>query len=157
LAFVRHTVPPVLGGLVLGWGVLAALARSAEAGCPRHPVELAAAGFARTSDAGSPPKDLASEPVTLPDSPRERRPEAGGLAWYRFSLDPVGEEDADARRCGVFLPDANMNAAVFVNGNWIGEGGSLTEPVSHNFNRPLYFSFPSSLLHGRDDRIDVLL
>jgi len=157
LAFVRHTVPPVLGGLVLGWGVLAALARSAEAGCPRHPVELAAAGFARTSDAGSPPKDLASEPVTLPDSWRERRPEAGGLAWYRFSLDPVGEEDADARRCGVFLPDANMNAAVFVNGNWIGEGGSLTEPVSHNFNRPLYFSFPSSLLHGRDDRIDVLL
>lgn len=78
----------------------------------------------------------------------------GGLAWYRFALEEPPGGDS---RCGVLLPDVNMNAAVFVNGEWIGDGGSMVEPVAHNFNRPLYFSFPSSLLRGVDDRVDVLL
>jgi len=81
-------------------------------------------------------------------------PGAGGLAWYRFAVTPG---PGDEPRCAVLLPDVNMNAAVFVNGQWIGEGGSFDEPVAHNFNRPLYFEFPSSLLRGTGDTIEVLL
>lgn len=132
----------------------AALAAPASAGCPPEPVVLDGARFA-LSPGGAPLRGDDGLPrVALPDSWRQSRPGSSGLAWYRFPLDaPVGGES----RCGVLLPDVNMNAAVFVNGEWVGDGGSLEEPVAHNFNRPLYFSFPTSLLRGAGDHIDVLL
>src|SRR5262249_39659985 len=111
------------------------------------------AGFA-PSERGDPPPADGLVPVTLPDAWRRRIPQAGGLAWYRFTVDaPAG----DAARCAVYLPDVNMNAAVWVDGEWAGEGGSMTELVAHNFNRPLYFPFPSARLGDGPARVDVLL
>ena len=123
-------------------------------GCPAAPVELTAARFALAPDATAPPSDAALASLTLPDQWRQRRPDAGGFARYRLTLDAP---DGGGERCGVLLPDVNMNAAVYVNGSWIGDGGSFAEPVAHNFNRPLYFDFPSALLHPGTNTIDVLL
>jgi signal transduction histidine kinase len=92
--------------------------------------------------------------VALPDRWRELRPGRGGFAWYRFSVPgplDVGET------LGVWLPNVNMNAAVFVNGTPVGSGGRFEEPVAHNFNRPLYFAVPSSLLSRTGNTIDVRL
>ena len=83
------------------------------------------------------------EPVSLPDRWRERRPEAGGPAWYRFE---VRGPAAPGETWAVYLPHVNMNAAVWVNGAAVGSGGSFSEPVANNFNRPLHFAFPSALL-----------
>jgi signal transduction histidine kinase len=154
--------PRRFSGFSLGFLAAAALSSacfvgSATAACPPEPVEIDVAGFAFADGALSPVPPAPDEvlpPVRLPDPWRERRPRVGGLAWYRFAL-PA--EDRGAERCGVLLPDVNMNAAVFVNGQWVGEGGSFEEPVAHNFNQPLYFSFPGTLLQGDGDYLDVLL
>jgi signal transduction histidine kinase len=130
------------------------IASPAWAACPSEPIALDEAGFLLAKGGAElPPEDAVLDPITLPDAWRHRRPAAGGLAWYRFGLETSESENP---RCGVLLPDVNMNAALFVNGEWIGDGGSMEEPVAHNFNRPLYFSFPSSLLRGEGDRLDVL-
>lgn len=123
-----------------------------RADCPSRPLILGSAGFALSPDGRPLPRDARLTPVELPDVWRRRIPEAGGFAWYRFAVTATGSD----AQCGVLLADLNMNAAVFVNGEWIGDGGSFDEPVAHNFNRPLYFPFPGALLRG-DDHVDVLL
>lgn len=158
----RDLRPPTAVALrfasALGFAILLAPG-PAHAGCPREPVLLDSAGFA-LSEGGAPPDPARDLPlVELPDFWRKRIPRAGGLGWYRFRLPASDGEEA---RCAVYLPDVNMNAAVFVNGQWVGEGGSFEEPVAHNFNRPLYFEFPASLLRGgaadvAANRVDVLL
>lgn len=140
----------LLGACVL----LLALDTQARGGCPPEPVRLDAALFALGSDDRTPPTADAFAPVVLPDAWRRQRPAAHGFGWYRFAV--TGGRGGDAR-CAVLLPDANMNAAVFVNGNWVGDGGSFAEPVAHNFNRPLYFVFPTALLREGANDVDVLL
>jgi signal transduction histidine kinase len=134
--------------------VAASSVAASAAGCPAAPVELRSARFALAGDGRVPGPDAAFDEVSLPDRWRERRPAAGGLAWYRIPITVAAGNDP---RCAVYLPDVNMNAAVFVDGQWIGEGGSLEDPVAHNFNRPLYFEFPATLLSGEADHVDVLL
>jgi len=102
----------------------------------------------------APPTAGPWEAIALPDRWRERRPGAGGPAWYRFEIPgPV----APGNRWGVFLPHVNMDAAVWVNGSAVGSGGHCGESARNNFNRPLYFAFPSALLDRPDNVVDVRL
>jgi hypothetical protein len=48
-----------------------------------------------------------------------------------------------------------MNAAVWFNGEWIGDGGSFEEPVARNWNRPLIFRLPAAA--WRNDRNELLV
>jgi len=153
VASTRHSKIQLLRCLPAALLLVLSAALPAGAGCPEAPTALDQARFSTTPDTG-PPVDGHLVPVSLPDHWRTRIPGAGGLAWYRLAVPATSGTDA---RCAILLPDVNMNAAVFVNGQWIGEGGSLEDPVAHNFNRPLYFSFPSSLLRGTEDHVDVLL
>jgi signal transduction histidine kinase len=98
------------------------------------------------------PPSAGWEAVSLPDRWSESRPGVGGFAWYRFEVPgPIaaGEEWA------VYLPHVNMNAAAYVNGAPVGSGGRFREPVARNFNRPLYFIFPSDLLDRDVNTIHV--
>lgn len=141
--------------LACGLGALVAVASRADAsGCPRTPLRLTEAAFAPSPTVAPLPDGAPRTAVQLPDAWRSRIPDAGGLAWYRFT---VPDADGDETRCGVFLPDVNMNAAVWVDGEWVGEGGAMTEPVAHNFNRPLFFPFPAARRGGEPTRVDVLL
>jgi hypothetical protein len=102
-----------------------------------------------------PPADHAGwQPVSFPDRWTERRPGRGGFAWYRFEVPGPAEA---ASVWGLYLPDVNMNAEAWVNGSPVGSGGRFSEPVARNFNRPLYFSFPSDLLDRSVNVIDVRL
>lgn len=103
----------------------------------------------------APPADDAAgwERVTLPDRWRARRPDAGGLAWYRLVLPRL----APGARPALLLPALNMNAAVYVDGERVGGGGRLREPVAHRFNRPLLVELPPRALAEADRRVDVLL
>jgi signal transduction histidine kinase len=143
---------PRLALLLCVW--IAACAGQPEEGADRA-VRLERAALA-LSDAPEPPPpgDPAWQAVSLPDRWRERRPEAGGFAWYRLELPgPVAPGNAWA----LYLPHLNMNAAAFVNGAPVGSGGRFAEPVARNFNRPLYFAFPSDLLTRPTNTVEIRL
>jgi len=63
--------------------------------------------------------------------------------WYRMALDLT---NGWPQTPVVYLPSVNMNAAVFMNGKFIGDGGRFTDPTARNWNRPLLFEIPVSLL-----------
>jgi hypothetical protein len=121
-----------------------------DAARPLERAQLALSGAPEPPPAGDP----AWEPVSLPDRWRERRPDAGGFAWYRLEVPgPV----APGTPWAVYLPQVNMNAAAWVNGAPVGSGGRFSEPVARNFNRPLYFAFPSELLDRPTNAIEIRL
>ncbi len=78
------------------------------------------------------------EPVTLPDSWRERQQTPLSNAWYRteFKAGDVASSFA------VYIPRVSMNASVTVNGKEIGNGGHFTEPISRYHGRSLFYMVP---------------
>jgi signal transduction histidine kinase len=105
-------------------------------------------------DGAAPPPSETYRPVSLPDRWNVERPSHTGSGWYRFSIPRVRVE---AERQAIYLPKLNMNAAVFVNGEWIGQGGTFERPVAQSWNRPLYFSLSPRLLQEDDNIVDVRL
>ncbi len=67
---------------------------------------------------------------------------SGHHGWYRAEL--VLDEHPSVP-LGIMLRRVNMNAAIYLNGEYIASGGQLTEPISRNWNYPLYTSPPRSL------------
>ena len=87
--------------------------------------------------------------ITLPDSwyANHQYAEAEQL-WYRAEImvDTLGDKP-----WAVYLPNVTHNAAVYINGIWVGQGGSFGEPVSRHHNEPLLFDFsPKLLRHGQN-------
>ncbi|MDZ7668874.1 MAG: hypothetical protein U5Q16_05430 [Gammaproteobacteria bacterium] len=77
------------------------------------------------SNSATPPQDVDWAPVTLPDTWRsEARWKSGISGWYRFRLPDEPPDDAPA----VYLYRFSMNAAVYLNDEFIGSGGSFEEP-----------------------------
>ena len=72
--------------------------------------------------------------------------------WYRL---PFSLERVDGTLWGVYLPSVSMNAEVYVNGEFVGDGGSNQDPISRNWNRPLYFPLPGSLLREQHNEVRV--
>lgn len=103
----------------------------------------------------TPPPDNASwQPQTLPDNWNLSRPGRGGLAWYRLSVD-IPPEISEMQ--AVYLARASMNAAVYLNGRPIGNGGRFAEPVARNWNRPLFYLIPPDLLRAGTNVVHVKL
>jgi signal transduction histidine kinase len=114
-------------------------------------LELNQAEFV-ASEASQPPADAA--PWTrqmLPDQWRANHPEASGL-WYRFRFEFA---EADTQIHAVHLPRFSMNAAVYLNGVFLGSGGHFEEPVSRNWNRPRFFLIPPGLLRQGQNTLHV--
>ncbi len=109
---------------------------------PNDPRLLWNADLAIVDSATPPPPTANWQPVQLPDSWRPPERYRQGLnGWYRFSLaGPAPEEPYS-----VYLWRFSMNAAVYFNGEWLGDGGSFDEPVARNWNRPLLVAIPASL------------
>jgi len=101
-----------------------------------------------------PPADAAWQPVELPDSWRGSERWRSGLnGWYRITL--PGPAPADAT--SAYLWRFSMNAAVWFNGQFIGDGGSFEEPVARNWNRPLTFALPAALWKDSPNELVVRL
>ncbi len=114
--------------------------------------EIAQAEFAAV-DSAAPPRadDPAWTRVTLPDvwRTREVAPQGG---WYRLRVRLALPQEAH----GIYLGRFHLNAGVFLNGQYLGDGGRFTEPIARNWNRPLYFTVPGALWAG-DNEILVRL
>lgn len=69
--------------------------------------------------------------------------------WYRFTF---SVDSAPEKLQGVYLSRLHMNAAIYFNGELLGDGGRMDEPIARNWNRPLYFNIPKQLWHqGRNE------
>ena len=76
--------------------------------------------------------------------------------WYRITLRlDQAPDPAPDRQWAVYLPTVHMNAAVYLNGELLGHGGRLNDPVARNWNRPLYLLIPGGRLQSGDNRLDV--
>lgn len=139
--------------LLTAFGVAGLPAPKASA-CPRTPTRFDEAVFQAL--AGLPPAEAIGDaiPVALPDAWGRTRPGQEGHAVYR--LDVAGERTT-GEPCAIYLPEVNPNAAVFVNGNWVGQGGRMTEPVAHNFNRPMLVELSPALFVRGDNVVEVVM
>ncbi len=102
----------------------------------------------------SEPAQLPTEdwrPASLPDDWAKRNTQVDH-AWYRAT---VIVEDRPESVWAVYLPMVFHNAAVYVNGLWVGQGGSFDEPLSRHHNQPLMINFSSSLLRSGGNRIHI--
>jgi len=72
--------------------------------------------------------------------------------WYRLQteLNPT-----TAPVWAVYLPSVTHNAAVYINGVWVGQGGEFSDPVSRHHNNPLLFDFSHSLLRQGTNQIHL--
>jgi signal transduction histidine kinase len=50
-----------------------------------------------------------------------------------------------------------MNAAVYLNGHFIGDGGNMNEPLGRNWNRPLLFVLPGERLRTQGNTLHIHL
>jgi signal transduction histidine kinase len=72
--------------------------------------------------------------------------------WYRAEIPLTPDLD---QPWAIYLPSVIHNAAVYINGTWVGQGGRFSEPVSRHHNDPLLFSFTPELLRQGINRVDI--
>jgi signal transduction histidine kinase len=89
--------------------------------------------------------------VSLPDDWMDRGV-AGDELWYRFS---ITLEEQPHQLWALYLPTVHLNAAVSVNSQLIGDGGSFDSPVSRSWPRPLYFVISPDLLRAGENEIRI--
>lgn len=93
------------------------------------------------------------KPISLPDGwYKNHQQSEAEQRWYRaeINVDNVNNEP-----WAVYLPSVTHNAAVYINGVWIGQGGSFNTPVSRHQNEPLFFDFSPKLLQLGQNQIAV--
>lgn len=106
-------------------------------------------------DLAAPPavSDPRWQPQPLPDL-WSRRDMIGTGGWYRLNL-PMGEPPQALQ--GLYLFRLNMNAALYLNGQYLGDGGRMDFPLANNWNRPLYFTVPRVLWRAGDNELLIHL
>lgn len=92
-------------------------------------------------------------PLSMPDLWWHRH-EVADSGWYRINI--PAEHIPDTLQ-GIYLFRLHMNAAVYFNGELLGDGGSMAEPLARNWNRPLYFNVPHSLWRVGDNELLINL
>jgi len=91
-------------------------------------------------DALSPlPHDWLDSPAALPEQ-----------RWYHITFD-----DAGWVLPAVYVERACTNLEVWVNGQLVGSGGAMVEPLTRNCYYPQLIRFQRSLLHSNPNRLDI--
>ncbi len=78
----------------------------------------------------------------------------GREGWYVFDY-KLEREPKEI--WAIYLPRLSMNLAVYLNGALLNLGGSFDEPISRNWNRPLFFVIPEHMLHAGTNRFSIRL
>lgn len=88
--------------------------------------------------------------LSLPDSWKNHK-EAHYQGWYKSQIMLTSQSDAI---WSIFIPHVAQNVRVFINGQWVGQGGRFAEN-SHYWNDPFFFSFSGSLLTTGSNTIAI--
>jgi len=78
----------------------------------------------------------------------------GNNGWYRLK---INLDEIPTERLGIYIRRFNMNAAIFVNDTFLKDGGSFEEPLSRNWNRPLYAPVPALIWKKGENSIYIRL
>lgn len=93
------------------------------------------------TDSARPPVNATDwQRVQLPHMWPREAPANTYRGWYRFKLD----DTPPLVNTGVYFWRFSMNISVYLNDQFVGDGGRLTEPVARNWNRPFLFVLPQS-------------
>lgn len=108
------------------------------------------------SDAMYPPPFLLDkvEKRSLPDNWLKSMSGFGGSGWYQIHFP---RQKQGGHVWGLFIPRANMNLAVFLNGHEVANSGHFSEPLSRNWARPLYYTIPAGLLSQHANTLHIHL
>lgn len=105
------------------------------------------------SDALPSASDTGWHSVILPELwSRIDRVNTGG--WYRLRI-PLTHLPQQLQ--GVYLFRLNMNAAMYLNGEFLGSGGRMSEPLALNWNHPIYAPVPQALWRVGDNELLIHL
>jgi signal transduction histidine kinase len=137
--------------LALGLATLAACASEPR----RDVVRISQTELILRAGPTPPDRSLADwRPQALPDVWGRARRHVATEGWYHAE---IHLEQAPEELWAVYLPRVALNAAVFVNGRLVGDGGSFGPQVARNWNTPLLFPVPVGLLAAGPNAIDVRL
>ena len=98
----------------------------------------------------APPDPEPGEPITLPHDWTDAPSSLPEQRWYRMSFDDRGWSLP-----AIYVERACTNLEVWVNGQPVGGGGSMVEPLTRNCYFPQLIRFPRSLLHSGHNRLDI--
>lgn len=91
------------------------------------------------------------QPTTLPDNWQNRTLMVKNV-WYRGNLNLTTQPE---NLWAVLIPALKMNAAIYLNGKLLGNGGSFHDPVARNWMTPLLFTIPAGLLQQGDNTLYI--
>lgn len=136
-----------------GWLTLTLCCAGPAMAEPVAPPQVLTEAWVLSADSESPPSisDPRWRRVALPHIWRPEDLPAGG-GWYRLVL-PRGPQVAQGR--AMYVQQAHLNAAVYLNGVFIGDNGRMRAPVSYSWNYPVFLPLADKLWR-RDDRPDEL-
>ncbi len=106
------------------------------------------------TDAPSPPPLATGHMVTLGDYWQADRYRQGRVGWYQM---PVAPPDSPDAVWGIYLYRFNMNAQLYFNGQFLAADGRFDDPMSRNWNRPLYATIPPALWRESGNLVQVRL
>ncbi len=90
--------------------------------------------------------------VTLPHALFDDDRRATG-AWFRFRLAAPAWLDEPA----LYVYWANENAAFYLNGSFVGDGGKLSDPIARHWNEPFFVRLPRALWRAGDNELLIHL
>lgn len=104
-------------------------------------------------DADRPDRIRASawDTVQLPDDWRQRNSSRSNI-WYRGHMQLNVQP---GRLWAVLIPALRMNAAVYLNGVLLGNGGRFEDPVARNWMTPQIHFIPHGLLRSGDNLVHI--
>ncbi|MCX7891381.1 MAG: ATP-binding protein [Burkholderiales bacterium] len=110
------------------------------------------AEFVLSGDPVPPAPSARWERQPLPDDWRKSRPDAATAGWYRFLL-PISSAPDEPH--ALYIPLVGVEAAVFVNGERIGDTGPPAESARRTWKQPQLFTIPPALLRAGDNVVHV--
>ena len=102
------------------------------------------------SAAVTPPDAAPGASVALPHDWHDAASTLPDQRWYHMTF-----EDGGWSLPAIYVERACTNLEVWVNGQRVGGGGSMVEPLTRNCYFPQLIRFPRSLLQGAHNRLDI--
>lgn len=92
--------------------------------------------------------------VALPDIWPDSRKAKSRWGWYQLQTDlPTRPQGSFS----IYIPRASRNAAVYVNGVFVGSGGPIEDPTYRNWNRAHYYPISPNTLRAGTNLIEIRL
>lgn len=146
----RYGIPAIMGMMLV---FLAVLGKTAIADTSSAQVRvLDQALFNDVQTDYPPPGSIPGwQKVKLVDYWYESHRNRASPAWYRMEFNV----EQAAGLWGIYLPAVNTNAEIWLNGEFLDDGGRMQDPAARNWHRPLYFKIPGALLMSGRNVLDV--